>query len=324
MRGRNGNSRCRLIAIGMACALALSCQSLQSSGERPKDPAQLLRSYSFDLTSEFLDRLAFPPAFLIDYLNRMDKTDIYEGYELHEVERGTLADYYRGLPAVFRTVLSEKVIGIYFVENCMGGGMTEFVFGDDGSSYAILILNPETLRKSLSEWITFRDSSSYEDSTVYSLKSDCGEGYYGLLHTLTHEACHIYDYFQSVTNGFNLKSGGYTDFSRKVWKKFDEPASGDEFIDRKKLTVYGLGAALPFETAVAQYRALQNSVFPSIYGSMNVLEDFAETFTWAYLSRVYGISYEVVISKFGNEIVRYSIHKNDNATGRWGIIDGIE
>ena len=94
----------------------------------------------------------------------MDNVSIYSSYKLNNNERQLFLEYYDLLPLKHKETIAEKVIGIYFVNNFLGGGMTLPIFDNNGNMYIALFFNPEILSKSLSEWINFRDNSAFTNN----------------------------------------------------------------------------------------------------------------------------------------------------------------
>jgi len=188
--------------------------------------------------------------------------------------------------------------------------MSDYVFEGDGSMELILVLNPKTLSMSLADWIDYRDNSTYaDDGKDVKLVVSCpgGEKYRGLIHTLTHEAAHIYDYVNDATPyvethlARGTETGADKDFTRSIWKSYALPLAAYAIPDREKLASYGLGPALPLSTALPQYAALAKTPFHSLYGSASWAEDFAEAAAWTYLREKLGIDYEVSLLRSGRE-----------------------
>jgi hypothetical protein len=167
---------------------------------------------------------------------------------------------------------------------------------------------------SLADWIDYRDNSAYaDDGKGVELVSSCpgGERYRGLIHTLSHEAAHIYDYANGATPYVEThlargqEAAGDKDFTTSVWKSYAQPLAQYSIPDRDRLAPYGLGAALPLSTALDQYAALAATPFASLYGSASWAEDFAEAAAWTYLRDKLGIQYQVSLRLAGREKARF-------------------
>jgi hypothetical protein len=304
----------------LAAAIALVLLSCVNRSKGPsladvqKMPYKQASAYSADipatLAKDAPQRIAEAPAVLLEYLRQVDGNPGYASYSPTEAERALFAQYYALLPARFHDAMATKVLGVYFIQGFAGGGMSDFVFTADGSMKLILVLNPKTLSMSLPDWIGYRDNSTYaDDGKDIKLVASCpgGAKYRGLIHTLTHEAAHIYDYSNAVTPYVekHLSQGSSTadakDFTRSVWKSYAQPIAAYAIPDREKLAPYGLGAALPLSTALPQYAALAKTPFYSLYGSASWAEDFAEAAAWTHLRDKLGIGYEVSLLRSGRE-----------------------
>jgi hypothetical protein len=168
---------------------------------------------------------------------------------------------------------------------------------------------------SLPAWIGYRDNSAYaDDGKSLELVSSCpgGEEYRGLIHTLSHEAAHIFDYVNGITPfvephlARGPEAAADKGFTRSIWKSYAEPQAAYSIPEREKLAPYGLGAALPLSTALAEYAALAKTPFYSLYGSASWAEDFAEAAAWTHLRGKLGIGYEVSIRRSGREELRFA------------------
>ena len=190
--------------------------------------------------------------------------------------------------------------------------MSDFVFQADGTMFLILTLNPKILKLSLADWIAYRDSSPYEgDGKGVELRSICTGNYMGLIHTLTHEAAHLYDYAEHATPfaETDLASAAATaatkDFTCGTWTDYSTPVPSYAIPRRSEIASYGLGKRLPISLALVQYAALAKTPFASLYGSGSWAEDFAEAATWKHLENKLGIKYSVVVLRGGHEELRF-------------------
>ena len=58
--------------------------------------------------------------------------------------------------------LEERFIGLYFVENLMGNGLTDWVLDDEGRVYTYMILDPAAFQSTLTELLTARAKSAFK------------------------------------------------------------------------------------------------------------------------------------------------------------------
>jgi hypothetical protein len=319
----------------VALAVALSSCAAPRGGrleELRSKPERQAAAYVPDIAATLAkglpERVAPIPPLALDYLRRIDHRPDYAAYAPSAEERGVLGRCLGLIPPAFKAAMEERLLGIYFVDGFEGGGMTDFCFGPDGdSTYLLLFINPETLKKSLSDWIAYRDSSPYApDASGIELRSSCpgGEGYPGLLHTLVHESAHAYDYVHHATPYIMPVFSGAPkalapdglDFTRGVWTEYAKPIPAYAIPRRAQSAAYGLGPTLPLSVALDQYRALVATPFASFYGSGSWAEDFAEAAAWTYLREKLSIGYEVVIMRGGTEALRFSPSESRWSEGR--------
>ena len=321
MRSNRASRLMRLAVLAGLAISALSCANHRrgpSLADVKKMPYKQASAYSADIPATLAkrvpQRIGDAPIALLEYLRQSDGNPGYASYSPSSAERALFAEYYALLPQRFKDAMSLQLLGVYFISGFAGGGMSDYVFSSDGSMKLILVLNPRTLSMGLADWIDYRDRSAYaDDGKSVELVSSCpgGEKYRGLIHTLCHEGAHIYDYGKGITPYVepHLERGMETaadkDFTAAVWKSYAKPLPAYSIPEREKLSPYGLGAALPLSTALAQYAALAKTPFYSLYGSASWAEDFAEAAAWTHLREKLGIRYEVALRKSGREEARF-------------------
>lgn len=293
-----------------------------------EQPEKKLESFVVDLGTPLEDRVMETPAVLLEYLKKIDETDTYRAYIPDEAEMKILKEYLGYLPQKIREVLEAKLLGIFFVDTLQGGGMSDFVFDKEGVLYSVLVLNPRILKTSLGEWLRFRDASAFTTDQGVVIASDCGDSYVGLLHTLFHEASHIYDYHRQMTPWVEpglaaLSSVTATAFTESAWATYAEPLKTHDFPERKNISFYDFGPRLDGARAASMYVSLGATPFSSLYGSTSWAEDFAESFTWFYLEKRLGIRYETSVVREGIVLARYSPSDNENVRKRHKILEMI-
>jgi len=307
----------------------LACKSKNSDNIHP---FEWIGSYNGSVLFSIEDRLLNTPEIIIASLNELDNVTNYSSYELSVTEKQLFMDYFELIPEVFKETITDNVIGIYFVNNFLGGGMTLPIFNTNGDMYIVLFFNPKILFQSITEWINYRDNSVFKDnSNNISLTVECYSQYgiqYALLHTLIHEACHVYDYYYNATpyvevflkNEETILPG---DFIKDIWIDIDKPIEIFDYTNRENISFYDLGEKMDKGNAIEIYSKLINTPFSSMYGSKTWAEDFAEAFTWYYLNRCFGINYITVLQE-NNEIkVKYDPNENELVKKRYEIFENI-
>jgi hypothetical protein len=310
--------RCVLVLASASVAVvvllaAAGCASHPKGGSAREliaaTPAKNLKNYKFDPDSPIADRIQSAPAFVLKYLKEMDGRDDYGAYEPTEAEKQLLLQYLDLLPAWFDAMLKERLVAIYFIENYLGAGMTEFILDKADTVYAFIAINPATLRAGMSEWMTAREKSYFSGASTgagaVDVFVDCGKKYQALLYVLVHECGHVADYVYHYTpyvepaiDELGLGASDTT-FILNTWAEYAKPEDRADFAGRTDVTFYGTGGGpkIPIAGAAELYQRLSNSPFPSLYAAQNWAEDFAECFTWYFFTDRLGERYQMGIRR---------------------------
>jgi hypothetical protein len=279
--------------------------SAGAEGDRPvAAPEKALSSYPELMNLPVPERICEVPPFYLDYLRRSDGIAGYANYTPTAAERKLFAAYYDLLPDPLKRNLSERLACVFFIDNFAGGGMTDFCRDSKGELYLVMLFNPKTLKLSLKDWIAYRDGSTFSADGGYSVSNDLPDSYRGILHTLTHESYHAYDYIHKVTpyveKAVSDGNRKLTPFVKGVWRSYSVPNSEYDFPSRTRVSAYGFGKKLNSAEIPSIYKSLSATPFASLYGTSCWAEDFAETCAWNYLRGKYSIVYRVNIL-FGGE-----------------------
>ena len=261
-----------------------------------------VRAYAFDPKSTLESRIVPCPDFLLAALKRMDDKTGYRAYTPSAAEKRLVLEHLAALPARMRQAFQERLLGIYFVDNFTGNGMSNWVLDESGRVHAWLVINPAAFKKSLSETLTARETSVFQGDAGVTV--DCGTKYKGVLYTILHEGLHVYDYVRGVTPYVGdmvvhaTRGGKGLGVSWDVWKSINKPRPDADYPIRDQLHFYGMngGPAIPAADAVKLYQGFMKSPFPSLYGSRSWAEDAAELFTFYHLTRVLKQPYAIRVA----------------------------
>ena len=306
--------------------IAFLCAGCRTVDNRPYRQVSFFTG-AIDVSGPVESRIQGAPANVISWLNAMDSTDNYKPYTLTAEEEILFIRYLSLLPENYRQIVEEKVIVIYFIDNFTGGGMTCETFDTNGNMYMVWFYNTEILRRTLGEWINYRENSFFDDNeNGIGIVAGCTGDYAALIHTLLHEASHVFDYYYHVTpfvepglhhRNTVLKTG----FTETIWETYNLPVEKYDFPRRGELSAYGLGPAQRKSLAPDIYRSLSKTPFASVYGSRNWAEDFAEAFTWYYLGKYLNCSYRVSIINGEDDTFVYEPLLNSLLTDRFGYFE---
>lgn len=281
-----------------------SPQELRQSRE---EPAHRLKTYSFDPAVPLAARIGPCPLFLNEVLQRMDGKQDYTPYAPSPEELKLLRDYLGTLPRRMTETFEERLIGIFFIKNFTGNGMTDWVVDENGKVYIWLVMNPAGLSRTLSQTLTAREASAFKGGGGVHVQA--GSAYKGILYTLLHEGTHAYDYVHGLTPYtdrsvlYALRGGRGAGATWDVWDAYARPKKSADFPLRSQIKFYGLdgGPRLEARQARRLYRGLLNSPFASLYGSQSWAEDAAELVTFYHLTRVLKQPYAIVLPAEGSE-----------------------
>ena len=309
--------------------LTLLLFSCNNQREDQTNPFQRMDNYNGNFELSIKDRLLDTPSIIIDILSQLDNVNNYSSYELNDQEKQIFMDYFELLPLRFKNIITEKVFGIYFVNNFLGGGYTLPIFDNDGNMYMALFFNPEIMNQKICVWINFRDNSAFtiNDSKI-SVNIEINSQFLALIHTLVHEASHVYDYYNYVTPYTEpfLRSNKTifpTEFVKGIWINYNETMDEYNFIQRENIYSYDLGERINKKYVIEIYQALKQPPFSSIYGSKNWAEDFAESFTWWYLFNYFNINYITKIFDDENLMFTFNPNENELVKARYKIYESL-
>jgi len=325
-----------VLFFALLCTMTwLDCSTAPTSPEAElaslkRSASRRLSSYRFDPSSSLVSRITPVPRFLLDDIRKLDGREDYNSYALTAGERTMAERYLRLLPPRYRKVMEERLIGIYFISPFTGSGLADWVMDDNGKVHAVLVINPEVFRHSLSDWLTYREKSCFrDDGSGVTVRVDAGTRYSGLMYLLLHEAAHIVDYVENhtpyvepVLKSVTGRSAVGMPFTRGVWEEYGKPVSSAAYNLREDITFYGLsgGAKIPAGKAPELYREFMKSPFVSLYGSQSWAEDFAEMAMAYHLAVKLREPFAVVVEKNGVELSRFSPLGSPRVKARLGYL----
>ncbi|MBI5240765.1 MAG: hypothetical protein HY926_09855 [Elusimicrobia bacterium] len=279
----------------LAAALGLACARGGPAPDQLKQylsqPQMQVKSYAFDPASPLESRLGPCPEMLLAWLREIDDKPGYRGYAPSAAEKRLVLELLAALPERMKQAFQERLLGIYFVEDFTGNGMSNWVLDESGQVHAWLVVNPAAFKKSLSETLTAREASVFKGGGV---KVDCGTRYRGVVYTILHEGLHVYDFVRGVTPYVEeavvhaARGGKGLGASWDVWESLKKPRPEADFPFRDELRFYGMngGPSIRAADAAKVYLGLMRSPFPSLYASQSWAEDAAELFTFHHITSV--------------------------------------
>jgi hypothetical protein len=270
-------------ALFLILVCAVSCGPL-----RDEQSPFSLSHFSFDTSEPLLARVkAMPPSVLED-TRRLDENPGYTPYTPTDKEMVIIRDSIDLLPPLTKRVLQQRMVGIYFIRDFLGSGLTNW-FSEKGEVYTYMIFNPDVFRQDISGLVTAKDRTVFRSGGRGSVAISCGGKYNGFLYILIHESTHAVDYVRVITPYVEEGVPSFSNppdspFTAGVWRGYRETAL--EYPYQSRVTFYGMkgGPHYSLEEAEDVYRGLSRSPFVSLYSGLNWAEDLAEFITFYHLT----------------------------------------
>lgn len=326
----------RVIKAAAACLLLLAgCSKRPAPG--PELPFHAdLASYAFRPGSPLEDRIAAVPDKFLAYFSAADGRPDYRAYAPSAADKALLLEYLRLMPPSVERLFRERCAALWFVENFQGNGMTGWVGGRPGETFFFMVLNPDSLRRTLSETLTERERSCFVPARGFGVSVDAGTKYKGLAYALFHEAAHAADYVRGVTPyvepgippEYSPPAKGDGGLFSQVWQDYGRPFPKNEFYLRDKITFYGFGGGPRIEIteAAGAHKLLAASPFVSLYGAKSWAEDFAELVSFGLIAGRLGQPYRVVFEAPGGartEAAHYDAARRRRAEAALALLEGL-
>ena len=325
----------RLLIAGlfiMIIAGSVSCKSGSVVREQQPDLSyKRIENYDTDFDKDLIERVGMPPEIVLSYFSRADNMPAYTAYKPTEAEMSIIEKELELLPLLHRQILEKRLAGIYFIENFLGSGLADYIIGDDGTVYTILIFNPRVLQSSLSEYVSYKENSCFiRDDSSTRVEIELSETFSGFLYILLHESTHCIDYVERFTPWVEphmLRVQGPsqrdTSFTRRVWKDYSVLNASVQFPYKEEITFYGFnnGPKLKISDAVEVYQALEDSPFVSLYSSLNWADDFAEYITFYHMTQHLDLDYRIVIRRNDETIYMYEPMRSERIIVRSRLLD---
>ena len=307
--------------------LILSCSSTRSlRSEVKKIPAKNYENYSFSPNTKIDERIGNSDAIVLNWLRELDSNESYTFYELKNEERTQVKEYIKLLPKYYQSVLEKKLLGIYFINDFYGSGMSDYVISESNDIYTILVFNPKVFKQSLSELVTYKENTCYkQNNDQIQLNIQISDEYSGLFYILMHECTHIIDYCERITpfvepniQELQRKKKEPSPFTEEYWTAYNKIKLKRNIEYKDKLNFYTKENDKKIEKSelLLVYNELKNTPFASLYSYINWAEDFAEYATFYYFTQVLNMEYNIKITENNELIFEYEPFANINVLER--------
>lgn len=294
----------------------------------PEQSIHRVNSFPVIQGKDLASRMYTPPSFVVKYLRELDGRGDYSPLRPDDEMRQSMADAVELFPPLVKRMLEERLLGIFFINNFLGSGFTDWAVDDKNRIYAFIVLNSEILEKDITRALTEKEITCFKPSQEYDLTFECGHDLSGLFYILLHESVHVADYTLGITpyteeaiRKFRDRGISESEFVAGTWSDYSSLIAA--FPYRPKITFYGMsnGPLIPMSEAPDMYRSLAWTGVVSLYGTLNWAEDLAEYVTFYHLSEIMKKNVEIHIKRNGEEIYLFEPMKNQAVRSRMHSIE---
>jgi hypothetical protein len=306
-RRRNRMTAClRIVSVGLMVALLACTNPSDSSKEQRlerhrRDPVRTIAAWGTQWRNRPLaDRVAAAPPALLQYLHEENSLEGFSesprSAEPSALFSTALAQLLALLPAQVRTLLEERCIGLFLVDDLGGSGFAELISDASGNdSYGLLVLDRGVLlSRRANEWASWKDGSAFapaRSGTSTRVQIEIEDGASDTVENaiefiLLHELGHLASFFTHAVPSYNVADAGSDfPFVQRSWRYQGgkhpwASRSAEAFPEQEKLHYYTFDKAeLGNDQIVPAYTHLRDATnFTSMPAAATHLEDFAESF----------------------------------------------
>ena len=217
----------------------------------------------------------------------------YKVYLPSAIEKEQLKQSFKALPPQWQQVLKHKLTRIFFVENLIGAGITDWVIKrETGEQFYTMILNPRLFHSTAKTWLEYRANSMFTQGDYHITYANIPH-VSALTYTLLHETAHIIDFEKRYTPIVDPLIREYRDvpstptaFTQDIWSDYSQPKAAYDFPYRDKLNAYHLSVKRGYIANAKLpeiFTSLSQRPFVSLYASLSWAEDYADFSAFNYL-----------------------------------------
>jgi hypothetical protein len=234
-----------------------------------KATAQALQSQA-DGAAALISRVGAPSQLAIDEFKKAGMQDVTP-HALTAEERAKVEAALVSLPALNRRVLEKKLHSLAFVDGIPGEG-TGLTSPDASTGLFDITLRASIVDEPLSTFLTTKERRVYRDDGSGTTVTITATGTDALTYVLLHESSHVVDRSCGIT------TDPHSWFAAGIWTSNKDLVPSLAAI--APMTIFRGGSPLPAAKAAAQYDALSQTPFVSLYATASREEDFAELVAW--------------------------------------------
>jgi len=220
------------------------------------------------------------------------------------------------LPPLHRDVLERRLARLSFIDapSSAGTALTRSYDGPDGGPLFDITLRADVLDKSLSEFLTEKESMLFtDDGSGYRVRLSAGRAP-ALTYLLLHEATHVVDRTLGVSTEMRPFSALWVDYRDLAAPHSTGPMG---------VTIYRRGRPIPLAESPELYKALGASPFVSLYATASAGEDLAELAAWSHLGRLHVPLTVEVLDATGRTVVTVEPLRSPAVQARFAVADAV-
>ncbi len=234
-----------------------------------------------------------------------------------ELDKSTYQDLIAELHALPRPILNfanKHVIAIYTGRNIGGTAMACSIYGSgDTAEFGFILIDLDMVDRTINEWATFKENTVFAPTKDYELRLTLEDDAHNtkaatLRYILLHEIGHLFHSVNGLQPGYpslTWEESNFTPYSFNQTELAIKKKRGDDYYPLyDKIRFYRTKAPFELEDAPDVYHWLLTTSFPTLYASVNHLEDFAETFALIAHTHYLKKSFKLVLIQGKKEILR--------------------
>ncbi len=336
------------VVLGLMCALWPACSGLEryrqdgmTEEQRAVHVGRLLAArnkqlgnYAVNMSDRdnILQQVYEAPDFVMQFVNEYDG-EKYRPYSPTTNQLRIIQQSFEQLPPLHRKILLTHNVGIYFIKDLKGSGISDWIVDEKGDIFTWMVFDSRLLEQNLDEWLSAKERSVYiPDDMTRDVMIEVDKSIPAFFGILLHESTHVVDYVCGITPwverdilSYNLvreKKNGDEHFVKDIWQNYYQPLARHDFEFRPAVTFYGFenGPKISIADSDNVYVQLAATPFFSLYSTSCWAEDLAEYVMYYHLTQVLKKNYRIIAwSRDGDSYV-YEPAKNPRVRDRFELM----
>ena len=323
-----------LFAIGIAALLLGGCKpgAVKDCNDADKKCQQKavaahaiksIASWRAELEKPMAQRVSAAPASLLEFLTLDNQL---QGFAERPVAPKLDAEFLTNfmdalneIPPDVLNLVDSRLVGIRFVANLGGTGLTDFVYDSDGRVAGAFVVFDSSVLQSMTanKWATWKERMPFIPVPGYSLDAQIETAALdtrknAIQYILLHELGHVVSAGRNIHPNWNKSvqqlaaspdrfpffetTWRFDAVEGTFWSKYDH-----DFPQRRDVVYYGV-ARIPGSSMGPTYASLEQTSFATLYSATRPADDFAEAFAnYVHVVKLHR-PWQIVLEKDGKAI----------------------